>query len=81
MLSRRQVLQAGMLSVGSLGLADLFRSTAHARSIRRAKHCILMLLNGGQAQHDTFDMKPLAPDSIPWSLSTDFDHGSGNPDL
>lgn len=64
MLSRRQVLQAGMLSIGSLGLADFFKSTAQARTGRRAKHCILMLLNGGQAQHDTFDMKPMAPDSI-----------------
>jgi len=63
-LSRREVLRAGALSMGGLTLADLFRRTAHAETVKRAKHCILMLLNGGQAQHDTFDMKPLAPDSI-----------------
>lgn len=63
-LSRREVLRAGALSMGGLTLADLFRRTAHAAPVKRAKHCILMLLNGGQAQQDTFDMKPLAPDSV-----------------
>ena len=63
-LSRREVLRAGMLSMGGLTVADMLRRTVSAQSVGRAKHCILMLLNGGQAQHDTFDMKPLAPDSI-----------------
>lgn len=63
-VSRRQVLQAGTLSFGGLTIADLMRTPALAAPVSKAKHCILMLLNGGQAQHDTFDMKPLAPDSI-----------------
>ena len=62
--NRREVLRAGALSMGSLTLADLFRQTAFANGRAKAKHCILMLLNGGQAQLDTFDMKPMAPENI-----------------
>ena len=62
--SRREVLRAGTISMGGLTIADLLRRTVQAQSPGKAKHCILMLLNGGQSQLDTFDMKPGAPDAI-----------------
>ena len=62
--SRRVVLRAGMLSLGGLTLADLLGQEAHASHTARAKHCIFVFLNGGQAQLDTFDMKPNASEGI-----------------
>lgn len=62
--TRREVLRAGSITMGGLTVADLFKQAALARSATKAKHCILMLLNGGQSQLDTFDMKPMASDSI-----------------
>ena len=62
--SRRELLRAGMLSLGGLTLSDLLRSKSLADGDRRAKHCIFVFLNGGQSQLDTFDMKPLAPEGI-----------------
>ena len=46
-ISRREVLRAGALTTGGLTLADLFRRPALAQPMAKAKHCILMLLNGG----------------------------------
>lgn len=63
-ISRREILRAGALTFAGMTLPNLLRSTAHAETIGRAKHCILMLLNGGMAQQDTFDLKPSAPDGI-----------------
>ncbi|MDA1049687.1 MAG: DUF1501 domain-containing protein [Planctomycetota bacterium] len=62
--SRRDVLRAGVLSLGGLTIADLLRQEADAASAGQAKHCIFVFLNGGQAQLDTFDMKPDAPEGI-----------------
>ena len=55
---------APALTVGGLTLAQFLGRRAAAQTAGRAKHCILMLLNGGMAQQDTFDMKPAAPDSV-----------------
>src|SRR4051794_2218395 len=63
-LSRREVLRAGALTFAGLTLPNLLRQTVQAQTNGRAKHCILMLLNGGMAQQDTFDMKPSAPEGI-----------------
>ncbi|HUE17249.1 MAG TPA: DUF1501 domain-containing protein [Planctomycetaceae bacterium] len=65
-VTRRELLRAGMLAAGGLTLADLLRSEARATSkqARRAKHCILVFLNGGPSQLDTFDLKPEAPSGI-----------------
>ena len=62
--SRREVLRAGMLGLGGLTLAEVLHKESDAASTGRAKHCIFVFLNGGQAQLDTFDMKPHAPDGI-----------------
>lgn len=63
-LTRREILRAGALTFAGLTLPEFLKRTAYAQTGGPAKHCILMLLNGGQAQQDTFDMKPLAPDGI-----------------
>src|SRR5262245_52181938 len=59
---RREVLQAGALSLFGLGLPNLLRAregtTDHPV---RAKACILLFMWGGPAQQDTWDMKPDAP--------------------
>ncbi len=58
-LSRRAALQAG--AVGCLG-AGL--SQAATTTTARSKSVIYIFLSGGLAQHDSFDMKPDAPDNI-----------------
>ncbi len=65
-VTRRELLRAGMLAAGGLTLADLLRCEARANLERtcRAKHCILVFLNGGPSQLDTFDLKPEAPSVI-----------------
>ncbi|MBT4866137.1 MAG: DUF1501 domain-containing protein, partial [Planctomycetaceae bacterium] len=68
-VSRRTAIQAG--AVGLLGLAG-----NHVESLRaadsgrltdapgagRAKACIYIFLSGGLSQHESFDLKPEAPD-------------------
>lgn len=65
-LARRELLRIGGLALGGMSLPGLLRNALAQSSgtIGKAKHCILMLLNGGQAQQDTFDLKPGAPDGI-----------------
>ncbi len=64
MISRRELLRAGVLSFGGLTLSRMLRAESLSSVSPRAKHCIFVFLNGGQAQLDTFDMKPHAPDGI-----------------
>jgi hypothetical protein len=71
-VTRREMLQAGALSLFGLGLTDYLRLQAHAsptpapaaRSFGRAKACILLYLYGAPSQLETFDMKPDAPAEI-----------------
>ena len=71
--TRREMLQAGALSLFGLGLPDFFRlaeaqaSSSAApphRTFGRAKACILLYLYGAPSQLETFDMKPGAPEEI-----------------
>ncbi len=64
LLSRRDLLRFGALSLGGLSLANPSRSHALAQAAGSAKHCIFVFLNGGPAQLDTFDLKPDAPAEI-----------------
>lgn len=66
-LTRRDLLQAGGLSLFGLGLNDL-AGAAPARTGQRAKNVILLFLYGAASQLDTFDPKPDAPEDIrgPW---------------
>lgn len=67
--SRREALQAGAISILGLGmnhLAGLRQAAAapQAGLSGRAKACIFIFLSGGLSQHDSFDMKPEAPENI-----------------
>ena len=58
-LSRRELLRFGALSLGGLSLADLRRAQASSVTAGTARHCIFVFLNGGASQLDgTFDLKP-----------------------
>lgn len=63
-VSRRSVLQAGSLLMGGLGLGDLYRLRAEAATKGIADPdtaIILVWLEGGPSQLETYDMKPQAP--------------------
>jgi len=69
-VSRRTLLQAG--SVGLLGLGMnhvaglrvMGTEPQNPAAIPRAKSMIYLFLSGGLGQHDSFDLKPDAPDNI-----------------
>lgn len=63
-LTRRELLRAGMLTIGGLTLSDFLRIKARASAAGHARRCIFVFLNGGPSQNDTFDMKPNAPREI-----------------
>src|SRR5437870_5201482 len=61
-VSRRELLQAGALSLFGLGLPHLVQARTEAGTHPvRAKACILLFMWGGPAHQDTWDMKPDAP--------------------
>ena len=68
-VSRRTAVQAGAIGLLGLGMNHLDGLKA-ARTIElpagsgAAKSCIYIFLSGGLSQHDSFDMKPEAPDVI-----------------
>src|SRR5947208_1917518 len=62
--SRRTVLQAGSVSLLGLGTTHLNALRAESPSEYPARSVIYIFLSGGLAQHDSFDMKPDAPDTI-----------------
>ncbi|MBI1347787.1 DUF1501 domain-containing protein [bacterium] len=63
-VSRRTALQAGAVGLLGLGSNHLAELRAESSATPRAKACIYIFLSGGLAQHDSFDMKPLATDSV-----------------
>jgi hypothetical protein len=66
-LGRRELLQAGALTLLGTGLADLLRleaQAARAAHPKRAKAVVFIFQSGGPSQHETFDPKPDAPDGI-----------------
>lgn len=65
--SRREFLQVGYSGLLGLGLPGLLAARAAAAPgvmPGRAKSVIVILLSGGLGQHDSFDMKPEAPEGI-----------------
>ncbi len=66
--TRRDLLQAGTLGFLGLSMADVLSWRAQAaesgRVLDKAKSVIFLFLTGGPSQHDTFDMKPKAPDEV-----------------
>lgn len=61
-----QVGGSGLLGVGLPGLlaARNVRGSEGRKPAGRAKSVIVILLSGGLGQHDSFDMKPEAPDKV-----------------
>ena len=65
---RRDLLQVGGLSLIGMGLGDLLRLEAQAATSSAragtAKSIVFIFQSGGPSQHETFDPKPAAPDTI-----------------
>lgn len=59
--SRRSALKAGFLGLMGLSLPDLLRLRAEASSVRKETAVILLWLDGGPSQLETYDPKPEAP--------------------
>ena len=69
MISRRGLLQVGGMSLIGMGLSDLLRLESHVRASGitpkgKAKSVVFIFQSGGPSQHETFDPKPKAPDTI-----------------
>ncbi|HYT92825.1 MAG TPA: DUF1501 domain-containing protein [Gemmataceae bacterium] len=69
-LSRRAFLKGALVTAGGAAVANwggLFNSqTIAAQTARQPKRCILLWMNGGASQIDTFDMKPGRPTGGPF---------------
>ncbi len=66
-INRRTMIEAGSVSLLGLGLnhlAGLREATAVEKRPVAGKSVIYIFLSGGLSQHDSFDPKPNAPDSI-----------------
>ena len=67
-MDRRAALHVGGIGLAGLSLADVLRWQAVAKdsgeSIGTIRSVIYVFLSGGLAQHESFDMKPLAPDNV-----------------
>lgn len=67
---RRTALQAGTIGLLGLGMNHVQALRAQgspndsSAPPSKARSCIYIFLSGGLAQHDSFDMKPEAPDNI-----------------
>ena len=59
-----QVGYSGLLGLGLPGLLAAREATVAGARSGRAKSVIVILMSGGLGQHDSFDMKPEAPDGI-----------------
>ncbi|MGP0066329.1 MAG: DUF1501 domain-containing protein [Isosphaeraceae bacterium] len=68
-MKRRQFLQVGYSGLLGMGLPGLLAArgagaASAGNSTGRAKSVIVILLSGGLGQHDSFDMKPEAPEAM-----------------
>jgi hypothetical protein len=66
--SRREALQAGAIGLLGLGISDWQRLRAEPAG--SAKSVIFIFLSGGLAQHESFDPKPEAPETIRGEFGT-----------
>ena len=62
-VTRRSFLQIGALAMGGLSLPSILQAEQRTGS-RSHKAVIMVYLSGGLSHHDSFDMKPDAPDEI-----------------
>jgi hypothetical protein len=64
-MTRRELLRVGSLSLAGLSLPQLLQARAVAAAPpAKAKSIIQLFMWGGPSQHETFDLKPKAPDGI-----------------
>lgn len=64
-VSRRAALQAGSIGLMGVGLSDVFAAQGPlANASASTKSVLFVFLTGGLSHHDSFDMKPDAPDSV-----------------
>lgn len=67
-LSRRNLLQVGAISTLGLSLESVLRAEQSppkaTKPKQRAKSVVLIFLGGGLSHHDSFDLKPEAPEEI-----------------
>lgn len=67
LISRRTAVQAGAVGLLGLGMGErraLQAATSGETTAATAKSCIYIFLSGGLAQHESFDLKPEAPEQI-----------------
>lgn len=63
--TRRGAVKAGVLGLAGLSMPELLEMRSCAgEETPRAKSVIFVFLTGGLSQHDSFDLKPEAPDSV-----------------
>src|SRR5262245_8722288 len=63
--TRRDFLRVGSLGLAGLSLPGLLQAESGVKkAAARAKSVILVYLGGGISHHDSFDLKPDAPDDI-----------------
>src|SRR6516164_7600972 len=69
-VSRRAFLKGTLLTAGGVALPNwgglVHSQTIAAEAAKRGKRCILLWMNGGASQIDTFDMKPGRPTGGPF---------------
>lgn len=69
-LSRRALLKGALATAGGLALPNwggiVHANEAVAQAKKSGKRCILLWMNGGASQIDTFDMKPGRPTGGPF---------------
>jgi hypothetical protein len=63
-ITRRRLLQVGGLGLLGLNLPGLLRAAEGGRRKARARSVIFLHQYGGPSCHDTFDMKPAAPEAV-----------------
>lgn len=61
--SRRELLRVGMLALGGLSLPQVLAAREASGNATRDTAVILLFLNGGASQLETYDLKPDAPSS------------------
>src|ERR1700722_19733039 len=62
--NRRKLLKIGVPGLLGISLPRLLRAAEHSRLKARANAVIFLHQWGGPSHHDTFDMKPAAPDAV-----------------
>ena len=66
-LTRRDWLRIGTLGVGGLTLPNVFKLEASSPRRARARSVIMLFLSGGPSHLDMWDLKPNAPEEIPFT--------------